>query len=740
MANDENYMLSLADSLWNGYYKSRVAESIAPCVKRKKMTVTTAPNATTGLIGVKEAFSDAEAMIPFVSTIGNVAVGTTVWVEWTYSASNMIAVSAGTGDTYVVETVQNSQGWKNVVTEVKESASALRLILSNEESTVYTNEDGSGGDYEQCVTTAFVYYGTTNVSSFATYTYVASTGVTGSWDEASRKYSVSAMSATTGRVTITATFTNESGATLTASKVFTVKKSPTGATQRVYYVKPQWLTLSAVDTVTRYKYYVESSISQSVNVYFESDDVTYWFATPTNANYGDYYVIDLTAWTVQQFIPGVIGPQSATLYQTTRSGAAHYKNIAENGNRTRAIAPNEFGSSRTYKNSYGTTISSFVVNAYYKVGAAGTQTAYSGRFIIEESQNGATWEQKYDSSANESSRTYSPTDTALLIRCSLYMPDGTTLLDQQTVSILTSVSLTYMKSAIEQQSDKISLVVSETSGGNTINTASIVTSINQSGSLIALNADKINFKTGNFVIRNQNNVETFGVDSDGNTKFSGEITASSGQIGPWIVNSYGFYSGGWGPGIYPTYYLGTTPIEWENPYLPNTYLYVVAKFNNVVIASDGALHAPAVIAHGDLSSTGTASLQGPVVTNNNIYPAIAGWGSVGTYDNPYGAVYTNSTPAPSTRESKENISSMSNIAYWDLDGFYPVTFTSKLDPEHRAQIGFIAEDIADACPYVVSFNENGKPTGIDYARLSVVAIYEIQKLRKRVKELEEKAQ
>ena len=66
------------------------------CVRSKKMTVTTAPSILTGLIGVKDAFSDTECMIPFQIDVANAQVGDTVWVRWMYdNQQTMYAESMG---------------------------------------------------------------------------------------------------------------------------------------------------------------------------------------------------------------------------------------------------------------------------------------------------------------------------------------------------------------------------------------------------------------------------------------------------------------------------------------------------------------------------------------------------------------------------------------------------------------------------------------------------------------------
>lgn len=62
---------------------------------------------------------------------------------------------------------------------------------------------------------------------------------------------------------------------------------------------------------------------------------------------------------------------------------------------------------------------------------------YSGRFKIETTANNTTWTQRYLSSADESSHSYTIPADIVAIRCSLYASGGTTtLLDQQTVPIV----------------------------------------------------------------------------------------------------------------------------------------------------------------------------------------------------------------------------------------------------------------------------------------------------------------
>lgn len=86
------------------------------------------------------------------------------------------------------------------------------------------------------------------------------------------------------------------------------------------------------------------------------------------------------------------------------------------------------------------TPATITFGAYYRDGTSAKSTAYSGRFIIQESTDGATWTTKYTSSANESSKVYTPTATTNLVKCTMYAAGGTTnALDTLTIGIVDSI-------------------------------------------------------------------------------------------------------------------------------------------------------------------------------------------------------------------------------------------------------------------------------------------------------------
>lgn len=163
---------------------------------------------------------------------------------------------------------------------------------------------------------------------------------------------------------------------------------------------------------------------------------------------------------------------------------------------------------------------SVTFSAIKRTGSSGNTTAYSGRFKIEESTNGSTYTTKYISSANESSKTWSPSSTDVIsIRCSLYLAGGTTtLLDIQSVTILTDVSQLTQQIVFNKLTNNGQLQGLFMQDGNLYINASYL-----STGIIADKAGKfsLNMTTGKAIL------------SDG--EFSGRITATSGTIGGWTI-------------------------------------------------------------------------------------------------------------------------------------------------------------------------------------------------------------
>lgn len=93
--SNDNEAVKIVNAL-KPFWKKWTSEWGRNCVRSKKMTVSTAPSVVTGLIGVTDAFSDTECMIPYQNDVANAKVGDTVWVRWMYdNQQTMYAESMG---------------------------------------------------------------------------------------------------------------------------------------------------------------------------------------------------------------------------------------------------------------------------------------------------------------------------------------------------------------------------------------------------------------------------------------------------------------------------------------------------------------------------------------------------------------------------------------------------------------------------------------------------------------------
>lgn len=81
------------------------------------------------------------------------------------------------------------------------------------------------------------------------------------------------------------------------------------------------------------------------------------------------------------------------------------------------------------------------LKAYYRDGTNTARQEYSGRFVIEESEDGTIFSVKYTSGADEKGTTYTPSGADVsMIRCTLYAGGGiTNVLDSQAVHVLLDV-------------------------------------------------------------------------------------------------------------------------------------------------------------------------------------------------------------------------------------------------------------------------------------------------------------
>jgi len=89
----------------------------------------------------------------------------------------------------------------------------------------------------------------------------------------------------------------------------------------------------------------------------------------------------------------------------------------------------------------------------------------------------------------------------------------------------------------------------------------------------------------------------------------------------------------------------------------------------------------------------------------------------------------------SSRDIKHDIEDMPEVGE-KLDGLRPVTFVYDADPEEKKRYGLIYEDTMDVMPEICTGDESRK--AISYVEMIPMLLKEIQSLRARVKQLEER--
>lgn len=123
--SNDNEAVKIVNTL-KPFWKKWTKEWGRSCVRSKKMTVSTAPSVETGLIGVTDAFSDTECMIPFKVDVANASVGDTVWVRWMYdNQQTMYAESMG--DLKTQQAIQS--GIQNAQTVAQGASLSIQIIF-----------------------------------------------------------------------------------------------------------------------------------------------------------------------------------------------------------------------------------------------------------------------------------------------------------------------------------------------------------------------------------------------------------------------------------------------------------------------------------------------------------------------------------------------------------------------------------------------------------------------------------
>jgi hypothetical protein len=96
----------------------------------------------------------------------------------------------------------------------------------------------------------------------------------------------------------------------------------------------------------------------------------------------------------------------------------------------------------------------------------------------------------------------------------------------------------------------------------------------------------------------------------------------------------------------------------------------------------------------------------------------------------------------SSRDLKQDVRDLGTLADRLLE-LRPVSFRYKQhvasDPEARVEFGLIAEEVAEVFPELVVYDEDGKPQTVKYHLLSSLLLGELQRMHRRLEELESRA-
>lgn len=127
------------------------------------------------------------------------------------------------------------------------SSKNMTMLLSNEYQAISVDSGGNYTSFPTCKTTLQVLYGTTDITSNCSYTVSVSSGVTGSWDESTKTYTVSGLTADNGYVQFKATYAHYA---LSISKTFTISKLYGGASGVTYSVETNTSAITRTGTST----------------------------------------------------------------------------------------------------------------------------------------------------------------------------------------------------------------------------------------------------------------------------------------------------------------------------------------------------------------------------------------------------------------------------------------------------------------------------------------------------------
>ena len=459
----------------------------------------------------------------------------------------------------------------------------LTVVLSNETVSVTAETDGTIPDYKECFTDVQAFYGDADVTSLATYSVTKSTGLTGTWDGANHRYTVTNLTPDDGYVDINITYKE-----VTVTRRFTISKSKDGVwqnnvvelyalnndantppadnaftegiktpseTQRFLWNQERMI-YSNGETLTLDKHLiamygetgvgiskVEEYYALSPNTTAPADNAfsqTVQIPTSTNKYLWNYELITYTSGETKKtnkHITGTYGDKGDSAIRYYLEFSTKVLKIGKNG----AYTP-----------------SSVTVSLRQVVGNTGVASAFTGRLKIVEWKNGTQKIRRRETEAGVSVLTLTPSEANIdYIKFEMYnyVNSTYTLLDQESVQCMIDFDALSQEDILDvltnngdwegiyKQGDDYYINFSAAKGGLLI----LGGKNNENGTLEVRNADKetivtankdgININYGSFTIKDINNKVVFGVTN------TGVLTSISGSIGGINIADGMIYSG-----------------------------------------------------------------------------------------------------------------------------------------------------------------------------------------------------
>lgn len=249
--------------------------------------------------------------------------------------------------------------------------------------------------------------------------------------------------------------------------------------------------------------------------------------------------VDAGTVTLTATKPGYANVVKQITVVKTKAGADGQEGAPGEAARTYFLSPSTLVLKRDTNNSYSP--SSVIFYAYYRDGQSTSQTAYAGRFLIEETIDNDQYTIAYTSSGNETNHVFTPTNNSIkAIRCTLYASGGTSqMLDIQSIVVLEDIDASAIEEEIEYITSTMTTISSTVDAinnqiTNMVTQSDITTAIDQYDNTVAkIIRDRVS-------VTEQKITGLTSTVSDVESTFAGNIQSLSNQVSQLIQDSTQF--------------------------------------------------------------------------------------------------------------------------------------------------------------------------------------------------------